>query len=100
MTAVQRVELRDVSRRRAGYCFDRASIEGSLADEYLIASIGRASGGYGSTDTIEAKGPLESVPSRSSQLWVALSNEDALGAAMTADRSIWISQLPTKQTQS
>ncbi len=54
----QRVDLRGVFRRSPDYWFDGAWIEGTLADEHLTASIERASGGYGSTDTIVANGTL------------------------------------------
>ena len=51
-----RVDLRGRFIRAPDYWFDRASLEGTLAGEDLIASVERASGGYGSTDTIVATG--------------------------------------------
>ena len=54
----QRVDLRGVFRRTTDYWLDGALIEGTLAGEELTASIERASGGYGSTDTIAANGTL------------------------------------------
>jgi hypothetical protein len=52
------VNLQGVFRLGPGFWFDGASIEGTLADADLAASIERAFGAFGSSDTIVATGTL------------------------------------------